>query len=507
MKRLLIGMSILSILLISTAGQKALAQDVEVSYQDFYDNLAPYGQWVYDPQYGNVWVPNEDGDFRPYGSRGNWVMTDYGNTWVSQDPWGWACYHYGRWTYDPYYGWVWIPGYEWAPAWVTWRFGGGYSGWAPLGPGISIGVSFNCPESWWIFMEPHYMYQRDCFRYWRGPAYNTTYVRQTTIINNYYMDNRTNVRYNYGPRSNDIERVTHQPVQVYRVNQTNRPGAAAISGNRLSMYRPVVQRNTSGSARPNNVMQAPRAINSRPQSAANIEPNRQPQFRQEMQRQNANNPGGNRMPANNSQAPQRYNQTEPQQNSQAPQRYNQTAPQQNSQAPQRYNQTEPQQNSRPEPQRYQQPAPQQNSRPEPQRYQQPAPQHNSRPEPQRYQQPAPQQNSRPEPQRYQQPAPQQNSRPEPQRYQQPAPPQNSRPEPQRYQQPAPPQNSRPEPQRYQQPAPPQNSRPEPQRYQQPAPAPHQQPAPPARSQPAPAPTTAPAPQQSNQRGENGPIRR
>ena len=28
----------------------------------------------------------------------------------------------------------WVPGYEWGPAWVSWRFGGGYVGWAPLPP-------------------------------------------------------------------------------------------------------------------------------------------------------------------------------------------------------------------------------------------------------------------------------------------------------------------------------------------------------------------------------------
>jgi len=130
----LISVSLLSLLFIANTGQRAIAQDVTVSYQTFYDNLAPYGQWVNDPQYGNVWVPNEGGDFRPYGTRGHWVMTDYGNTWVSDDPWGWACYHYGRWTYDPYYGWIWIPGYEWAPAWVSWRYGGGYCGWITPSP-------------------------------------------------------------------------------------------------------------------------------------------------------------------------------------------------------------------------------------------------------------------------------------------------------------------------------------------------------------------------------------
>jgi len=23
--------------------------------------------------------------------------------------WGWAPFHYGRWAYDPFYGWMWVP--------------------------------------------------------------------------------------------------------------------------------------------------------------------------------------------------------------------------------------------------------------------------------------------------------------------------------------------------------------------------------------------------------------
>jgi len=34
----------------------------------------------------------------------------------------------------PGLGWVWVPGYEWAPAWVSWRYGDEYVGWAPLPP-------------------------------------------------------------------------------------------------------------------------------------------------------------------------------------------------------------------------------------------------------------------------------------------------------------------------------------------------------------------------------------
>jgi len=123
------GIGLLAFLLVTMAPAKSKAQDI--SSQDFYDELAPYGTWVSDPRYGDVWVPDAEEGFRPYATRGHWVLTEYGNTWVSDYPWGWATFHYGRWHYDDYYGWEWIPGYEWAPAWVSWRQGGGYYGWAP----------------------------------------------------------------------------------------------------------------------------------------------------------------------------------------------------------------------------------------------------------------------------------------------------------------------------------------------------------------------------------------
>ncbi|HEV3324551.1 MAG TPA: DUF6600 domain-containing protein, partial [Puia sp.] len=48
----------------------------EVSYQSFYDALSPYGQWINNPQYGYVWMPNVGPDFKPYSTNGNWVYTD-----------------------------------------------------------------------------------------------------------------------------------------------------------------------------------------------------------------------------------------------------------------------------------------------------------------------------------------------------------------------------------------------------------------------------------------------
>ena len=125
----------------------ALAQDEPIPQPDdgldastFDETLSPYGQWVdtgAGPNDGRAWRPDPDvvgEDFQPYATGGRWVYSDWGWTWESDYPWGWAPFHYGRWALTPSWGWVWYPGTVWAPAWVDWRFGGGYIGWAPLPP-------------------------------------------------------------------------------------------------------------------------------------------------------------------------------------------------------------------------------------------------------------------------------------------------------------------------------------------------------------------------------------
>ena len=88
----------------------------------FYDSLSPYGSWFETADYGYVWQPVvvRDSTWRPY-TRGRWACTDRGWIWISDEPFGWACYHYGRWALCRGYGWVWVPGTEWAPSWVCWR--------------------------------------------------------------------------------------------------------------------------------------------------------------------------------------------------------------------------------------------------------------------------------------------------------------------------------------------------------------------------------------------------
>src|SRR5580693_4191612 len=124
--------------------QAPVGGEVDVNF--FYNKLSPYGHWVQRGGYGWVFLPfGTRAGWRPY-TLGHCVRTDYGWTWVSDERFGWATYHYGRWVPDPQYGWGWVPGYEWGPAWVAWRTGGGYIGWAPLPPEVrfraGVGLDF-----------------------------------------------------------------------------------------------------------------------------------------------------------------------------------------------------------------------------------------------------------------------------------------------------------------------------------------------------------------------------
>ena len=81
-----------------------------------------------------------------------WVYTDrYGWMWASNEPFGWATYHYGRWGFSKRIGWFWVPVSRWAPAWVSWRQPDHYLAWAPLPPSYDEGASVDATarnETW-----------------------------------------------------------------------------------------------------------------------------------------------------------------------------------------------------------------------------------------------------------------------------------------------------------------------------------------------------------------------
>jgi len=124
----------------------------------FYDRLEPYGRWYDDPEYGYVFSPDR-ADYVPY-ANGYWGNTDYGFTWISYDPFGWATDHYGRWLWRD--RWVWRPDTRWGPAWVQWRTGDRYVGWAPMGYDYESYV----PDYAWRFVPAPYLTSRDLSRHY-----------------------------------------------------------------------------------------------------------------------------------------------------------------------------------------------------------------------------------------------------------------------------------------------------------------------------------------------------
>ena len=245
------------IILAGSWRNKAAAQvSVDISYQTFYDELSPYGEWIDYPEYGYVWVPSESEGFMPYETNGHWVWSDeYDWMWVSDYSWGWAPFHYGRWFNDPYYGWMWVPGYEWSPAWVCWRDGGDYYGWAPLRPGFNISIgfsSYNPPINYWSFAPRSYITSPRIWDYCVDRGRNVTIINNTTIINNY--NRRSNIFVSGGPRRLEAERYAGR-INPVRFREASRPGRAQFRGSEVSVYRPRVQQENGRRFTPRNFEQ------------------------------------------------------------------------------------------------------------------------------------------------------------------------------------------------------------------------------------------------------------
>jgi hypothetical protein len=113
-----------------------------------YEDLDEYGDWSYVAGYGPCWRPRAIAvGWAPY-RFGHWVWVGpWGWTWVEDEPWGFAPFHYGRWAFANN-AWFWVPGPVvvrpvWAPALVGFVGGGpGFHfsagvgvGWFPLAPG------------------------------------------------------------------------------------------------------------------------------------------------------------------------------------------------------------------------------------------------------------------------------------------------------------------------------------------------------------------------------------
>lgn len=182
---------------------------------DFYEPLSPYGRWEIVGSYGRCWIPERVGaDWGPY-EDGYWRLTDDGWYWESTEPWGWATYHYGRWDSDPRYGWFWVPQTRWGPAWVSWRHGGGYTGWAPMGPtgrAVERHDRRNSHDGGYVFVED---------RQFLEPVRHRTVAVNATVINRTVVDAR--------PSTTVIEKASGRKVQAAPAHDLRRNAEAAAN--------------------------------------------------------------------------------------------------------------------------------------------------------------------------------------------------------------------------------------------------------------------------------------
>jgi hypothetical protein len=232
--------------------EQPAAEPETEDYDIFYTRLSSdEGNWLEAGNYGYCFRPRVSENWRPY-QDGHWVWTDQGWYWDSSERFAWATYHYGRWVDIDGTGWCWVPGNQWAPAWVSWRESAEHVGWAPLPPEASI--SEDRPISSWS--DSNYeigpaAYAFISFAHWREPNYaryverperNIQIIRETRNVTNIVTQN--NVINNFGPRVQTIERRTNHPVPRVQLalNRSTDPKATygqTRQGNRLNVIAPA----------------------------------------------------------------------------------------------------------------------------------------------------------------------------------------------------------------------------------------------------------------------------
>ena len=205
-----------------------------------YEELDAYGTWITEPGYGALWMPTHVGaNWVPY-REGRWAwVSPWGWTWIDNEPWGYAPFHYGRWV-QVRDRWCWYPGRRvdrqaWAPALVGWIGGSGFS--------VTVSSGASTPALGWYPLAPE-----ERFHPWYR-ASNTYVNRVNVIVNNVTVNNVT------------INRGGPPPREVNRLQ-----AATVVPRETLLQQRPVAQ---------NVVHVAPQVVRQAPAAQpANVLPSR-----------------------------------------------------------------------------------------------------------------------------------------------------------------------------------------------------------------------------------------
>jgi hypothetical protein len=265
--------------LVTLASARPALGAVRVSVSVFHQTLAPYGRWITTASYGDVWTPSVAVGWQPY-VNGEWYYTDCGWTWASSDPWGDVPFHYGTWVWEPPYGWVWVPGTIWAPAWVTWAYSDDFVGWAPVPPSFAltatgyVGAPVVLASTRYVFV-PSRQFVGVRVASVRLPSQrNPTIFAQTIRTTSFHVSG--GVLHNVGSTPERIARVAgHRidpvPVAKAGVRPVSLTESGVAQGRRLAVVAPKAERaaaiskpSETAHARPSRNVERSHATNARP---------------------------------------------------------------------------------------------------------------------------------------------------------------------------------------------------------------------------------------------------
>ncbi len=189
-----------------------------------YEDLDDHGRWDDDATYGHVWVPTGvAADWAPYRD-GHWAfVAPWGWTWVDDEPWGFAPFHYGRWAHTRG-GWAWVPGPVqaagvvyvrpvYAPALVAFVGGGGFSASIEVGRGAGVAWFPLGPRDVWVpgyHVSEAYMTRVNVSNSRVINRTEITNVYTTTIVNKNVNVNRTYMNQNAPGAVTAVPRATFQ---------------------------------------------------------------------------------------------------------------------------------------------------------------------------------------------------------------------------------------------------------------------------------------------------------
>lgn len=282
----------------STIDEKDFTESDEdfttVDYKEFYDQLAPHGEWVQvKPEdiglnsetalnknsgkngfslsnllgikdaYGlsasvalvYVWKPSVNLAFAttsegtpvymPY-SNGQWINTDAGWYFKAPTPVEETTSHYGRWVNSPTAGWLWVPGRVWAPAWVDWKQNDTYVSWAPIPPSnYLINGTLSTPvinDDNYVFVNRNYFLEPSVYKY--TDVYyddgSRILVSSMTVVPGIILTNNTIV--NRGPDVNIFQTLYGRNIDLVKINYVRNFNDVRYSEREYFVYHPIFKK-------------------------------------------------------------------------------------------------------------------------------------------------------------------------------------------------------------------------------------------------------------------------